>query len=93
MFAGLRIGEILSKKSRVIDSENTLLKKDIWMQTKRVEGKKVEVISLRLKSTKESRATTRGIIIEIFGNKTDFCATSGRNYNPACPINIKYLFL
>ena len=72
----LRIGEVLSKHPRVIDPENTLLKKDIWLHSKRIDGKKVEVISLRLKSTKESRVMTRGTVIEIYANKTDFCAVS-----------------
>jgi len=71
---------MLTKNARCIDSLNTLLKKDIWLHTKRVGNTKVEVISLRLKSTKESRAQTRGVVIEIYGNKSPFCAVTGENY-------------
>lgn len=34
--------------------------------------KKVQIISVRLKSSKDSREQTKGIIIEVYGNDTEF---------------------
>lgn len=75
---GFRIGEVLSKETRIIDPLNTLLRRDIYLTTKSVKTEenkweKVDCLCVKLKSSKESRADTRGIIIEVFANKTDFC--------------------
>lgn len=73
-----RIGELLAKESRKIDPLNTLLRGDIYLTTKSVKTeqnnwRKVECICVRLKSSKESRVETRGIIVEVFSNGSDFC--------------------
>ena len=62
----------MSKKSREIDPENTLLRRDIWIHSKQVGGAKVQIISVRLKSSKDSREQTKGVIIEVYGNETEF---------------------
>lgn len=46
------------------------------MSTKTVDSVKTRVLNVRLKSSKESRASTRGIVVEIFGNSTEFCAVT-----------------
>ena len=38
-----------------------------------MEGTRCECLHVRLKSSKESRVETRGCIIEIFANKSQFC--------------------
>ena len=67
------VGELLSKCSRTIDPLNTCLRKDIWVSMKTIDRVKTRVLNVRLKSSKESRASTRGIVVEIFGNSTRFC--------------------
>ena len=82
----LRIGECLSKFANRVDTLNCLLKKDIWLTEVKVKGKYKEVLKLRLKSDKASRATTRGVVLEIFGNGTDICPVKAyRKYLRASP--------
>ena len=56
-WGGLRIGEALSKTARTVDPLNTLLKKDLVILNKKMDGKNVKIIKILLKSTKESRYT------------------------------------
>ena len=52
----------------------TLLRRDVWRSTVTVEGKKVDTINVRIKSSKTSRAGARGEVVQIFANGTKFCA-------------------
>ena len=72
-----RVGEILAKRARTIDPLNDLLKKDIWLSSKIIENKKLELINVRLKSSKESRAAFRGCVIEVFAVPgSSYCAVT-----------------
>ena len=83
----LRVGEILSKAARKFDPLNCLLKKDIWVTHIRVKGVKKEVLNIKLKSDKASRAATRGMIIEVFANGTELCPLRAyRAYMESCPM-------
>ena len=39
-----------------------------------VDGKKIDVLNVKLKSTKTSKAGSRGEVVQIFANGTNFCA-------------------
>lgn len=81
----MRIGELLSSTSRTIDPLNCLLKKDIWLSSKIIEGKRTEMVNIRLKSSKESRNDTRGIIIEVYANESSYCPVkSWKQYISLC---------
>ena len=69
----LRIGELLSKWAGKVDILNCLLMNDIWLTTARVKGERREILKIRLKSDKSSRAATRGCVLEVFDNKTELC--------------------
>ena len=56
----------MSKSSRTIDPLNDLLKQDIWLAVKLIENKRVELLNVRLKSSKESRVAFRGCVVEVF---------------------------
>ena len=60
------MGELLCGEKLSFDPDNTLLRKDIWFIRKEVDGKKRDIVCVRLKSTKESRAYCRGQVIEVF---------------------------
>ena len=66
----------MSRCARQIDPLNTCLRRDIWVSTKTVENVKTRVLNVRLKSSKESRASTRGIVVEVFGNSSIYCPVS-----------------
>lgn len=52
---------------------NTLLKSDVWVSVKRIDGKPISILNVRLKSPKESRVACRMIVVEVFENKTKLC--------------------
>ena len=84
-WGAFRVGEILSKKSRVVDNTSELLKNDIYFTSKRIKGKMVQILNVKLKSPKESRASTRGVIVEVFANDTELCPVKAyREYLVAC---------
>ena len=55
----------MSSTARTFDPENVLLRRDISVSEKIVEGRRVRLVRLRLKSTKESRFYCRGTILEV----------------------------
>ena len=69
-----RAGELVSKTSREIDPHTTLLREDVEIVTRTVSGKATKIMKVRLKSSKESRAYARGVVIEVFEiENTKFC--------------------
>ena len=72
-WGSFRMGEILPVRARKVDPENTLLRKDISVAEKTVDGRRMTMLRVKLKSSKESRAYCRGTIIEVFGNGTKTC--------------------
>ena len=58
----------MSKTSRTFDPLNVLLRRDIWITKKKTDGKVVQILNVRLKSSKESLSTTRGIVVEVINN-------------------------
>ena len=61
----LVVGELLSKTARTFDPLNVLLKRDIWVSKPTLNGGTMRILNVRLKSTKESQASTRGIVVEV----------------------------
>ena len=59
------VGELLSKTSRTFDPYNVLLRRDIWISKQTVAGKETRILNVRLKSSKESLCSTRGIVVEV----------------------------
>ena len=68
-----RVGELLSKTARSFDPLNVLLRRDVWISNRVTGGKKVAIMNVRLKSSKESLASVRGVVVEVFENGTMFC--------------------
>ena len=68
-----RIHELLSKESNTFDPTTTLLWKDISLHEVTFEGKKVEVLSVFLKSPKVDRIGA-GQKVEVFETKSFMCA-------------------
>lgn len=64
---------MLSKTARSIDPLNCLLRRDIFISKTRVDGRAVEILNVRLKSDKASRADTRNVVVEVFANGGDLC--------------------
>ena len=67
------VGELLSKTARTFDPLNVLLRRDIWVSKQSMGGKQISILNVRLKSSKESLSTTRGIVVEVFENSSMFC--------------------
>ena len=59
------VGELLSKTARTFDPLNVLLRRDIWISKQTVAGKVTRILNVRLKSSKESLCSTRGIVVEV----------------------------
>ena len=74
------VGELLSKTSKTFDPLNVLLRRDVWISKQLVSGKVTQILNVRLKSSKESLSTTRGIVVEVIRNK-DFYSTICRRWN------------
>jgi integrase len=72
-WGGFRAGELVSKRSTRYDSLNTLLRRDIWLTKSVMDGRQVELLNVRLKSTKTCRAALKGQIVEVFENGTKLC--------------------
>ena len=68
-----RGGELVPKEVESYDSRNTLLRQDMWISKLRVDGKKVEMLSVRLKSAKSARASERGQVVEVFSIESVLC--------------------
>lgn len=67
------MGELLSKTSRSFDPMNVLLRRDVWISKQSISGKQTRIMNVRLKSSKESLASTRGVVVEVFENGSMFC--------------------
>lgn len=67
------MGELLCKASRSVDPLNDLLRKDVWITVKKVDGVRHKVLNIRLKSSKESRVEYRGVVVEVFENRSKYC--------------------
>jgi hypothetical protein len=72
-WGGFRAGELVSKRSTRYDSLNTLLKRDLWLAKSAIDGRQVELLNVRLKSTKTCRAALKGQVVEVFENGTKLC--------------------
>ena len=59
------VGELLSKTARTFDPLNVLLRRDIWITQQKVGVQMMRILNVRLKSSKESQASTRGIVVEV----------------------------
>lgn len=80
-----RCGELLSSTARTIDPLNCLLRQDIYISKCRVEGIMTEILNVRLKSDKASRADTRNVVVEVFANKSRLCPVRAfKGYIASC---------
>ena len=67
---GFRLGELLSKKARVIDPAVDLQKKDIRYVSSVIDGKARGILVVNLKCPKETSAAKVAIKVEVFSNHT-----------------------
>ena len=74
-WGALRMGEALCKSARKYDSDNDLLLQDVKLKKTMVNGKDVEYLTVRLKSTKVCRKLEKGLSVEIY-----------RVDGPLCPV-------
>lgn len=51
----------------------TLLKRDVWKSRAEVDGKKVAVLNVRIKTSKTAKSRSQPVIIQLFGNGTKMC--------------------
>ena len=65
-FGCFRVGELLGREATKVDPLNDLLKKDVWVTRKLIKGRLTKILHVRLKSSKESRDTFRGVVVEVF---------------------------
>ena len=72
-FGSFRITELLSKNARTIDPKNDLLRRDVEILERKVNGKKKEFLRVSLKSPKESRGNKQPIQIEVFSTDDKYC--------------------
>ena len=68
-----RAGELVSKKTHSLDPNTTLLREDVDIISRTIDGIQTKILRVRIKSAKESRAYSRGVIIEVFEIKNNFC--------------------
>ena len=64
---------------RVFDKQTTLLKRDVWKSRTRVNGEEVQVLNIRLKSSKTSRAGNRGEIVQVYETGGKYCPVAAAN--------------
>jgi len=80
-FGSFRITELLSKNARTIDPKTDLLRRDIEILERKVNGKKREFLRVSLKSPKEARGNKQPIKIEVFSTGDKFCPVQAyKNY-------------
>lgn len=70
---GPRAGEIVSKTAHSLDPSTTLLREDVDIVTRTIAGQPTKIMKVRIKSAKESRAYSRGVIIEVFEIRNKLC--------------------
>ena len=86
---GLRVHEGLSKEKHIFDPMTTLLLEDIGFQKVLINGKKEELLKVKLKCPKES-SIGNGVVLEIFRNSSFFCAINAlKKYLQICPVELK----
>ena len=67
----------------------TLLLEDIGFQKVLINGKKEELLKVKLKCPKES-SIGNGVVLEIFRNSSFFCAINAlKKYLQICPVELK----
>ena len=86
---GMRVHEGLSREKVNFDPTSTLLFEDIEFTKIKLDGKSQELLKVKLKCPKES-SIGNGVIIEIFGNNTFFCAVNAmKKYLRTCPVKLE----
>ena len=92
--ASLRVHELLPREKYTFDKQVTLLMEDLEVIEDTIDGKKVEIIRIHLKSPKELRIGT-GVKIEIFANQSFLCPAKAlkkwlsegkKKLQPGCPV-------
>ena len=51
----------------------TLLKRDVWKSTMRVNGKDIKVLNVRLKTSKTAKTRSQESVIQLFENGGKMC--------------------
>ncbi len=72
-WGAFRVGELLPKRSRTIDPVYDLLKRDVVLKTRKVEGVMRRLLTVTLKSPKESKPGRGPVTIELLENSTSVC--------------------
>ena len=85
----MRVHEGLSREKVNFDPTSTLLFEDIEFTKIKLDGKSQELLKVKLKCPKES-SIGNGVIIEIFGNNTFFCAVNAmKKYLRTFPVKLE----
>ncbi len=72
-WGAFRVGELLPKRSRTIDPMYDLLKRDVVLKTRKVEGVSRKLLTVTLKCPKESKPGRGAVTIEVIENGTCVC--------------------
>ena len=86
---GMRVHEGLSREKSKFDPASTLLRHGIEFCKTKVNGNTQEILKIKLKCPKES-SVGHGVVLEIFGNETFFCAINAmKKYLKICPVKLE----
>ena len=69
-FGGFRMSELLSRQENSYDPKYTLLKQDVAINSTTVNGKKVRMLSIKLKNSKTSKSSE---IVDVYENDSAIC--------------------